>query len=74
MKTKKNLLKTLENNIVYVVDEKNGVKCEYNNDSNKVKCYVLEDKGLDEATVNNVIEKFWDSQPEYYRTDYSTLL
>ena len=74
MKTKKNLLKTLENNIVYVVDEKNGVKCEYNNDSNRVKCYVLEDKGLDETTVNNVIENFWDSQPEYYRAEYNILL
>lgn len=73
MKTKKNLLKTLENNIVYVVDEKNGVKCEYNNDSNKVKCY-LEDKGLDETIVNDVIKNFWDSQPEYYRAEYNILL
>jgi len=74
MKTKKSLLKTLENNIIYVVDEKNGVKCEYNNDSNDVKCYVLEDKGLDETTVSDVIENFWDSQPEYYRADYNILL
>ena len=74
MKTKKSLLKTLENNIVYVVDEKNGVKCEYNNNSNKVNCYVLEDKGLDEKTVSDVIENFWDSQPEYYRAEYNILL
>ncbi len=74
MKTKKSLLKSLENNIVYVVDEKNGVKCEYNNDSNKVKCYVMEDKGLDDTIVSDVIENFWDSQPEYYRAEYNILL
>ncbi|MFW6263365.1 MAG: hypothetical protein ACOC34_04960 [Thermotogota bacterium] len=74
MKTKKSLLKSLENNVVYVVDEKNGVKCEYNNDSNKVKCYVMEDKGLDDTIVSDVIENFWDSQPEYYRAEYNILL
>ncbi|MDN5359729.1 MAG: hypothetical protein PWQ84_792 [Thermotogaceae bacterium] len=30
MNPRKNLLKTLENNIIYVVDEKSTVKCEYN--------------------------------------------
>ena len=61
-------------NKVDVIDEKNGVKCEYNNDSNKVICYVLEDQGLDETVVSHVIENFWDSQPEYYRGDYNILL
>jgi hypothetical protein len=30
MNPRKNLLKTLENNIIYVVDEKSTVKREYN--------------------------------------------
>jgi len=67
-------VKNLSKNSIVVIDEKNGVKCEYNNDFNKARCFVLEDQGLDERVVSHMIEQFSDSQPEYYRTDYHTLL
>jgi len=74
MLNKKDYSDSFKKDRVDVIDEKNGVKCEYNSESNKVICYVLEDQGLDETVVSNVIENFWDSQPEYYRADYNILL
>lgn len=64
----------LKNNAFYIIDEKNGIKCEYNLDGNDVSCYLIGGKGMDETIINKVIENFWDSQPEYYRTDYNTLI
>ena len=74
MKTKKHIGDILQEKSIYVIDEKNGVRCEYNNDSTDVRCYVMENEQLDDKVVNDVIEKFWDSQPEYYRAEYNILL
>ena len=64
----------LKNNAFYIIDEKNGIKCEYNQDGHDVSCYLIGGKGMDETVINTVIENFWDPQPEYYRTDYNTLM
>lgn len=72
MKTKKKAGKILKKDTIYMLDEMNGVRCEYKTDT-ALNCYVSDDQQMDDKIVTNVMEAFWDSQPEYYRTKYNTL-
>lgn len=74
MRTTKRRKKDEMKDFSFVVDEKNNIRCAcYDGVKNDMVCEVAEKKALDELTVNRVIENFWDSQPEYYRTSYNTL-